>query len=186
MKHTIHVTTVGGLLTTYKVEYNGKATWDRKKREELIQSLQDGYLVGAFTLQEKVDKYTILDGRERYLTLRDFLTKPSGVVKYEKYKKLVQADLEEVLGSIADSAGVYAAIEQWYNSIDMLNSYKLALPLYNIMIARKVQVDGLENLVGKLHECLIKPMAKCNIEIGLMIYRGSDDKASKLRELSNK
>lgn len=73
-------------------KFQRKLVWSAKEKESFIETLSKGYPFGAILIYkyEHDEKYSIIDGLQRYTTIRDYVGNPE---KYIKFEEVVEEDL---------------------------------------------------------------------------------------------
>lgn len=73
-------------------KFQRKLVWSTKEKESFIETLSKGYPFGAILIYkyENDEKYSIIDGLQRYTTIRDYVSNPE---KYIKFDEIVEEDI---------------------------------------------------------------------------------------------
>lgn len=73
-------------------KFQRKLVWSTKEKESFIETLSKGYPFGAILIYkyENEEKYSIIDGLQRYTTIRDYVSNPE---KYIDFEEVIDNDI---------------------------------------------------------------------------------------------
>lgn len=71
--------------------YQRRLVWKKKQKKDFIESISRGYPFGSLLLYkyENDDKYSIIDGLQRFSTLRDYKKNKSQYFKFDDYTDMI-------------------------------------------------------------------------------------------------
>lgn len=66
-------------------KFQRKLVWSKNEKKSFIETLSKGYPFGAILIYkyENEDKYSIVDGLQRYTTIKDYVSNPQEYVKFD-------------------------------------------------------------------------------------------------------
>ncbi|MBD5111428.1 MAG: DUF262 domain-containing protein [Ruminococcaceae bacterium] len=170
--------------------FQRNVVWNDDKRKEYMDTVLKGFPFGSLLLyKETPETYLLVDGLQRYTTLKDFLKYPQNYINIEKNCKSEINDIIELLKE--------SGVQTNYSVIrtDTINSIK-----QNFSLTKELgeMVDAIANDVSVLQQntkCLTQLIAMLqklqlqynilDIEIPLIIYQGDYDDLPSIFEKVN-
>ena len=187
-KFDIKKDTIKSILSSYKIivpDFQRKLSWGDDKKIELIDSLVNGFPIGAFTLFSSTDEqaYYLVDGLQRYNTIISYLYNPIDILPFNSYFELIQNSISDFCRiNTIDAKKIKKAIKEWYTDLATNNNgdmydvkYKFEdfLFLFKCLENNKIILDI--SKFQSLREILLRVLDIRDEVLALITYSGPED-----------
>lgn len=165
-------------------QFQRSLVWSESQKEEFIQTIKEGKPFGSILVYKTMEKYEIIDGLQRFTTLRDYEKDPAKYldIKVDKY-----SEISEIINLIQPCVPNLSFEKIEKNVIDgikiMLDKYSLedkalcreirktVVGCYGDAVPRKKE-DQIEDLIFNLIDVWNKDIDFRELEIPTIIYMG--------------
>ena len=188
-KFDVKKDTIKSILAAYKIiipDFQRKLSWNDNKKIELIDSLINGFPIGAFTLFSDNDDngYYLVDGLQRYNTIVSYLTKPSAILPFNSYYEMINDEIEVFSNNnIISLKKLKSAIKEWYkkldtnlqDEVDKKYAFENFALLSNCLNNNNVELNNDFSKFQNLRDILLKNIDIRDEVLALIIYSGPKD-----------
>lgn len=173
-------------------EFQRKYVWNPTMRRELIESISDGYPIGALTVfrdlsnTENTRSMQLIDGLQRVITIYGFLTGPSELFNWKRFQSTFNAKTEEIVDRIdinrSLKAKLIAEIRKYYET-----SFNFTSSLSNFVKHTKY-LDIYNNLESaeEVFLSLINSLKRVDIVLPIIIYQGPEESIPEIFDRMNR
>lgn len=182
-------TTIRALFLTYEFEmpdFQREFVWNKEKQWNLIESLINEYPIGVMTLFKSGMKFIIVDGLQRYNTIRNYLRNPKSILNFKDYYDLIRENIANfsIKNEIPEKR-LKSSIKEWYNGLESNDNKIYKFENLNLLaVALKNHSNGKITedftVFQELRDVLIKNLDITNRELAFIQYRGNEDELSDL------
>lgn len=169
--------------------FQRKFVWSIAKREDLIDSLNNKYPIGAITLfyDETCKEHLIVDGLQRINTIQMYLNSPASVNKFKVYYQNIEKDIKDFCSLFCfDEKKIKKILTDWYVKISPKNFKNDGKYLYQDfkLLQESIKSSGIDEIIldisifQRLREIALKPIDITNQSIATIIYQGDVDTLS--------
>lgn len=160
------------LKTTSMPSYQRRLVWDSNQKQTLINTVMKGEPFGFFLLYNKgtnrEPKYLLIDGLQRFSTLKDFRNKPCSYISCEE---IIKEDIDKILSAIISTGD----INKHHNSIvNFINKNLIFDEVYNNPMTfinqlldefsfLKSDINIVDNIKNHFSQSLSKILNYCDI-----------------------
>lgn len=158
--------------------------WKNNLRQDLIYSIKSGYPIGVFTLFSNEDKLYIIDGLQRFSTLKIFLSRPQEIFSWLKLRKeeFFCQVFDEILAKYpTEEKKIIRGVKAWYeNDFDQKkNSFMNFYTKY--FYDTSLDLVELENVYLSLR----KIFSISEMSAPVITYKGNWNEAAEIFERMN-
>jgi len=174
--------------------------WNSKQKKEFIDSIKNGYPVGALLLyktksENDITYYTLIDGLQRSTTLKQYSEAPTNELFFDdsNIDNGIIDSAKKIIGSTTTSEDISQNLVKWITSLKGFeeskgfSSFELSNYLNDQLILKK-DLEGIKNLTKELVPFLEKIKEDSNIStfnIPVLIYNGPEENLPKIFERLN-
>lgn len=183
-KFNVDIASIRDLIDRFKIaipDFQRGYVWKKSKRKLLLNSLLNGFPIGAITLYKKnKDERYIIDGLQRLNTLKLYYKKPSEIISFEDYYKKVFDKINDWIkkyGAGVEQEKFKHCLKIWYCGLDELYMFERFSYFHDMIMKNSgiseeyLKIEYLEDLFNILDSYI-------DIEydmIPLIIYEGERD-----------
>lgn len=187
-KFDVKKDTIKSILSSYKIvvpDFQRKLSWGDDKKIELIDSLVNGFPIGAFTLFSNNDEqaYYLVDGLQRYNTIKSYLSNPCDILPFNSYFELIQNSIFDFCNrNMVDIKKIKKAIKEWYMNLSTNNDGCLYDVKYKfedfLFLSNCLEKNNMPLDISKFQsfrDILLKVLDIRDEVIALITYSGPED-----------
>ena len=167
-------------------QFQRSLVWSDSQKEEFIQTIKDGKPFGSILVFKTMEKYQIIDGLQRFTTLRDYENNPAKYldIKVDNYLEinqiiqLIQKDIPNLSFEILEKRvidGIRATLQDVALNDRRLSRLirKSIVDCYNGAVTRSTE-DKIEELIDGLIEIWSNNIDFRDLKIPTIIYTGEE------------
>lgn len=165
--------------------FQRKLTWSKSEKRSFIETLHYGYPFGAILIYKYEDesKFSLVDGLQRYTTIRDYQLCPEKYVDFSEviadiYSIVVKEELSEasqghLLNQFEDALKQYVSYitKKDYKLNEFLDTLSANSPEYRMRI-EKEEVRSLSDVHDKFREVMESYLEISKVKIPTIVFTG--------------
>ncbi len=178
-------------------QFQRSLVWSDSQKEEFIQTIKDGKPFGSILVYKTMEKYEIIDGLQRFTTLRDYENNPAkyldikidNYIEIKQIIQLIQKDIPNLSFDVLEKRvidGIRVTLQDVALNDRRLSRLirKSIVDCYNGAVVRATE-DKIEEIIDALIEKWNKDIDFRDLKIPTIIFTGEESELPEIFEKLN-